>query len=57
MTPEGHHVAEYRFSRCVVRIADDDCCELSPEQIARNRRNATSVAWEIIRRARAEGRV
>lgn len=52
-----HIIATYSCSGVTVRIADDALAALSPEQLARNRRNVQRVASRILKRAMDRGEV
>lgn len=52
-----HIIATYSCSGVTVRIADDALAALSPEQLARNRRNIQRVASRILKRAMDRGEV
>lgn len=54
---EPHIVAEYHFPNCTAYIADNYLRRLTPEQKEANRQAARRVAWQILERAAAEGRL
>ena len=54
---EPHIVAEYHFPICTVYIADNYLRRLTPGQKEANRQAARRVAWQILGRAAAEGRL
>ena len=54
---EPHIVAEYNFPNCTAYIADNYLRRLTPEQKEANRQAARRVAWQILERAAAEGRL
>lgn len=54
---EPHIVAEYHLKNCTALIADNYLRRLTPEQKEANRQAARRVAWRILERAAAEGRL
>ena len=52
-----HIVFEYHFPNCTAYIADNYLRRLTPEQKEANRQAARRVAWQILERAAAEGRL
>lgn len=54
---EPHIVATYHYPHCTVHIADNYLRRLSEEEIERNRQNARRIAWGILDRAAAAGRL
>lgn len=54
---EPHIVAEYHLKNCTALIADNYLRRLTPEQKEANRQAARRVAWQILERAAAEGRL
>ena len=54
---EPHIVATYKFKNCTAEIADNYLRRLTPEQIEANRQAARRVAWKIINKAIADGRL
>lgn len=54
---EPHIVAEYHLKNCTALIADNYLRHLTPEQKEANRQAARRVAWRILERAAAEGRL
>lgn len=54
---EPHIVAEYHLKNCTALIADNYLRRLTPEQKEANRKAARRVAWQILERAAAEGRL